>query len=95
MGEIQDSGKTRGVVDREKVRAVHIKTRDKHAMDPKSAVFGTRGHIRRLDGFLLEGETGEPAHNTRYILQQDLPVSQGGKGRAPSALAYMLMGVGF
>lgn len=95
MGEIQDSGKSRGIVNREKVRAVHIKTRDIHAKDSKTAVFGTRGHIRRIDGFLLEGETGEPAHNTRYILQQDLPVSQGGQGRAPSALAHMLMGVGF
>ncbi len=95
MGEIQDSGKTRGVVDREKVRAVHIKTRDKHAMDPKSAVFGTRGHIRQVDGFYLEGETGEVAYNTRFVLHHDLPSSAGGQGRAPSALATMLLGVGF
>jgi len=85
----------RGVVNREKVRAVHTRVRNTHAKDPKNAVFGTRGRIRRIDGFLLEGETGEPAHNTRYVLQQDLPLSDGGQGRAPSALAYMLMGVGF
>jgi len=95
MAEIHESGISRGVIDREKVRIVHTKTRDIHAKDSKTAVFGTRGHIRQIDGFLLEGETGEPAHNTRYKLQQDLPPSVGGQGRAPSALATMLMGVGF
>ena len=85
----------RGIVNRKKVRAVHTRMRNTHAKDPQNAVFGTRGRIRRIDGFLLEGVTGEPAHNTRYVLQQDLPVSRGGQGRAPSALAYMLMGVGF
>ncbi len=95
MAAIQNTGERKGVVDREKVRVIHTKTRDIHAKDSKTAVFGTRGHIRQIDGFFLEGETGEPAHNTRYILQQDLPVSKGGKGRAPSALATMLLGVGF
>ncbi len=95
MGIIQESGKSRGIVDRQKVKAVHTKMRDTHAKDPKNAVFGTRGHIRHIDGFLLEGETGESAHNTHYVLQQDLPASHGGQGRAPSCLAYMLMGVGF
>ena len=95
MGKIQDSGKTRGVVDREKVKAVHIKMRDAHAKDPKTAVYNTRGHIRQIDGVFLEGETGESAHNTWFVMQQDLPSSSGGQGRAPSALAHMLMGVGF
>ena len=95
MAGIQDSVKSRGVVDREKVGAIHTKMRDTHAKDPKSAVFGTRGHIRQIDGFFLEGVTGEAAHNTRFVLQHDLPAPAGGQGRAPSALAYMLMGVGF
>ena len=95
MAAIQNTGERKGVVDREKVRVVHTKTRDIHAKDSKTAVFGTRGHIRQIDGFLLEGETGELAHNTHYVLQQDLPSSDGGQGRAPSALATMLLGVGF
>ena len=95
MGETKDSGKSPGVVNREKVRAIHTAMRDTHAKDPKSAVFGTRGHIRQIDGFFLEGVTGEAAHNTRFVLQHDLPAPAGGQGRAPSALAYMLMGVGF
>ena len=95
MAETKDPGKPRGVVDREKVRAIHTTTRNTHAKDPKGAVFGTRGHIRQVDGFYLEGETGEAAHNTRFVLHHDLPSSAGGQGRAPSALAIMLLGVGF
>ena len=85
----------RGIVNREKVRAIHTTMRNTHAKDPKGAVFGTRGHIHQVDGFYLEGETGEVAHNTRFVLHHDLPSSAGGQGRAPSALAHMLMGVGF
>ncbi len=90
-----NAGKTRGVIDRQKVRAAHTEMREAHARDPKSAAFGTRGHIRQIDGFLQEGETGEPGYGTRFTLRQDLSPRMGGQGRAPSALAYMLMGVGF
>jgi len=95
MGTNLDSEKPRGIVNRAKIRAIHASLRETHAKDLKTAIRNTRGHIRQVDGFLLEGETGESVHNTWFVMQHDLPSSLGGQGRAPSALAHMLMGVGF
>ena len=89
------SGNLKGLVNRERLTPIHKKVRETHANDPKTAVFSMRGRFRQIDGFLLQSETGEPARGTHFVLQQDLPASMGGSGRAPSALAYMLMGVGF
>ncbi len=90
MATKTESGKPKSIVDRVKLRPIHTRVRERHAGDPKSAVFHTRGQIRQIDGFFLQGED-----NTGSVLQQDLPASMGGRGRVPSGLAYMLMGVGF
>ncbi len=91
MATRTESGKLKGLVDREKLRPIHKKVRERHANDSKTAVFGMRAQIRQIDGFLLQSETSDD----HFVQQQDLPASMGGQGRAPSALAYMLMGVGF
>ncbi len=90
MATKTESEKLKGLVDRERLRPIHARVRERHAGDPKGAVIHTRGQVRQVDGFFLQGED---SHGS--VLQQDLPTSMGGQGRVPSALAYMLMGVGF
>ncbi len=87
---------TTSLIDRERVRAIQTKMWKVSAKDdPTGRLRGQRGHIRQINGFLQEGEIGEPAYGVSCKLQQDLSPRMGGQGRAPSALAYMLMGVGF
>jgi hypothetical protein len=85
-----------GLIDQDKIRKIHEKLREVHAAEPSSALIRTRGRIHRVDGYLLDGETGEPelGLETFKVRQDQLP-RFGGENRAPPAFSYMLLGTGF
>ena len=83
-----------GLIDRSKIRALHAAIRGAHT-EGVSTVAGLRSRVRRIEGELLEAELGEPAHGLHFVLRADRSHAGGGQGRAPSPLAYVLLGTGF
>ena len=56
MATKTESEKPKGLVDRERLRPIHTRVRERHAGDPKGAVIHTRGQVRQVDGFFVLAE---------------------------------------